>query len=176
MRRWRCAVWAAALACTPPGPTPAAVPPVARDRVRESLERGNHAGAIAELLLVAGRCPVSPGEREALLTAAALAVDPSNALRQVDLAANLSARYLATASRTDPGKPLAQSLYLVALELGGERVASAGCGRGDTALAALPHIAPRGVPEPDRIRVLERELARLRDELARIRKTLEPSP
>jgi hypothetical protein len=152
--------------------------PVARDRVQLALERGNHAGAIAELLLAAGRCPRGAGEREALLTAAALALDPSNALRQVDLGASLSARYLATAERADAGRPLAQSLYLLALELGGERVTSAGCGRGDSVLAALPQVAAPGAasaPDLDRIRVLERELARLRDELQRIRKTLEPS-
>jgi hypothetical protein len=155
--------------------------PVTRDRAQLALERGNHAGAIAELLLAAGRCPSGAGEREALLTAAALALDPSNALRQVDLAASLSARYLATAQRGDAGRPLAQSLYLLALELGGERVTSAGCGGGDSVLAALPRVsAPAGgassnAPELDRIKILERELARLRDELVRIRKTLEPS-
>lgn len=155
--------------------------PVTRDRVQLALERGNHAGAIAELLQAAGRCPSGAGEREALLTAAALALDPANALRQVDLAASLSARYLATAERADAGRPVAQSLYLLALELGGERVTSAGCGGGDSVLAALPHVAAPGAasaaatPDLDRIKILERELARLRDELVRIRKTLEPS-
>lgn len=145
----------------------------ARDRAQRALEAGNHAAAIAELLLVAGRCPVTSGERHALLTAAALALDPSNGSRQVDLGASLSARYLATAPREDTnGRPLARAFYLIALELGAEPVTAPGCISADSAAAVLPRTDVASMP--DRIRVLERELGRLRDEMVRIRKTLEP--
>ena len=146
----------------------------ARDRAQREWERGNQAGAIAELLLVAGRCPATSAERHALLTAAAVALDPSHGGRQVDLGANLAARYLATAPTDDPdGRPLARAMYLIALELGAEPVTATGCVSPDSMATVLPRTDVQSMPE--RIKVLERELVRLRDELARIRKTLEPS-
>lgn len=166
---------AAILACAPLAVPQRVSTAPARDRAQQALEQGNHSGAIAELLLVAGRCPVTGSERHALLTAAALALDPSNGSRQVELGASLAARYLATAPANDPdGRPLAQSFYLIALELGAEPVTAPGCISVDSAAVVLPRRDAASMP--DRIRVLERELARLRDELVRIRKTLEPSP
>jgi hypothetical protein len=164
---------AAALACAPPQPEPPAVMP-ARDRAQREWERGNQSAAIAELLLVSGRCPATEVERHALLTAAAMALDPSRGARQVDLGANLAARYLTTAPPDDlDGRPMARSMYLIALELGAEPVTTPGCVSADSAAAVLPRADAQSMPE--RIKVLERELSRLRDELARIRKTLEPS-
>jgi hypothetical protein len=163
-----------------PAPESNSAAPVLQ-RAERALTRGNHSEAIAELLLVAGRGPATEVERHALLTAAAVALDPSNASRQLDLGASLAARYLATAPTSDVnGRPLAQSLYLIALELGAERSMSPACGaargvRGDTAApATLPTMDTPSVPE--RIRLLERELTRLREELLRIRRTLEPPP
>ena len=167
------AVCTAFLACAsqPPVARVAAAPPP--DRARLALAAGNHSGAIAELLLIAGRCPVTAAERDALLTAAALALDPSNASRQLDLGASLAARYLATAPRGDgTGRPLARAFYLIAIELGAEPVTAPGCVSTDSAAVVLPHTGSASMP--DRIRVLERELARLREEMVRIRKTLEP--
>lgn len=166
----------ALLAChrTPAGQAPA--PQSALDQAVAALERGNSSEAIAELLLVAGRCPATAVERRALLTASALALDPSNEQRQLDLGASLAARYLATAPASDAtGRPLAQALYLLALELGAEATPPRGCGgaSSDSAVvAALPHMGAPSVPE--RMKTLERELTRLREELVRIRKTLEP--
>jgi len=174
--RWQASglvLCAALLGCATKPPPREVVAAPARDRAQRALEQGNHSGAIAELLLVAGRCPATATERHALLTAAALALDPSNVSRQVDLGASLAARYLATAPGSDAnGRPLARAFYLIALELGAEPVTAPECVSPDSAAAVLPHTqAPR---MPDRIRVLERELARLREELVRIRKTLEP--
>lgn len=168
----------ALVACSAPHkPPPAPATPAgsaARDRAQHEWERGNQAGAIAELMLVAGRCPVTAPERHALLTAAAMALDPSYGTRQVDLGANLAARYLVTAPPSDiDGRPTARSMYLIALELGAEPVTAPGCVTADSAAAVLPRIGSQSMP--DRIKVLERELGRLRDEIARIRKTLEPS-
>jgi len=147
----------------------------ARDRAQRALDAGNHTAAIAELLLVAGRCPATAAERHALLTAAAVALDPTNGSRQVELGASLSARYLAIAPSDDSnGRPVARAFYLIALELGAEPVTAPGCVSTDSAAAVLPRSDAPSMP--DRIRVLERELARLREELVRIRKTLEPSP
>jgi hypothetical protein len=146
------------------------------ERADRALERGHQSEAIAELLLVAGRCPTTSVERYALLTAAAIALDPSNDSRQLDLGASLAARYLATVPNTDAaGRPLARALYLLAIELGAEPSPPTGCVSlvsDSAAVAALPHIGSPSVP--DRIKSLERELTRLRDELLRIRRTLEP--
>ena len=172
-------LWLALVACGAHRPAAPATPAPAtgaqaRDRAQREWERGNQAGAIAELMLVAGRCPVTAPERHALLTAAAMALDPSQGARQVDLGANLAARYLVTAPANDlDGRPTARSMYLIALELGAEPVTAPGCVTADSAAAVLPHIGAQSMP--DRIKVLERELGRLRDEIARIRKTLEPS-
>jgi hypothetical protein len=148
------------------------------NRAQRALERGQHSQAIAELLLVAGRCPATALERRALLTAAAVALDPSNDARQLDLGASLAAKYLATPpAPDDAARPMAQSLYLLALELGADPSPPTGCSGGQyadsVAVAALPRSPSPSVP--DRIKVLERELTRLREELLRIRKTLEPS-
>ena len=162
---------------TSDSPAPAAAPPSGIERAERALDRGHPTEAIAELLLVAGRCPASTGERHALLTAAAIALDPSNGSRQLDLGASLAARYLATVPNTDAsGRPLAQALYLLAIELGAEPSPPTGCGNlvtDSAAVAVLPHMGAPSVPE--RIKSLERELTRLREELLRIRKTLEPS-
>jgi hypothetical protein len=181
-RVWRAAAGIAVvgtLGCPPPhteSGAPQASPSVMAPAER-ALQRGQQSEAIAELLLVAGRCPSTPVERHALLTAAAVALDPSNHDRQLDLGASLAARYIATAPATDAtGRPLAQSLYLLALELGAEPSPPTGCGglmSDSAAVAALPHMGAPSVPE--RIKSLERELTRLREELLRIRKTLEPS-
>ena len=163
-----------ACASPPPAALPAPASAQARERAQREWERGNQSGAIAELLLVAGRCPVTAPERHALLTAAAMALDPSRGARQVDLGANLAARYLTTAPLDDvDGRPMARSIYLIALELGAEPVTTPGCVSADSAAAVLPRTDVQSMP--DRIKVLERELGRLRDEMARIRKTLEPS-
>jgi hypothetical protein len=158
---------------SPVAPTPA----LGLERADRALERGHQSEAIAELLLVAGRCPVTSVERYALLTAAAIALDPSNASRQLDLGASLAARYLATVPTTDAaGRPLARALYLLAIELGAEPSPPTGCASlvsDSAAVAALPHMGAPSVP--DRIKSLERELTRLREELLRIRRTLEPS-
>lgn len=145
-----------------------------RGRAQQALDQGNPSAAIAELLLVSGNCPSTPAQRHALLSAAAVALDPSNTDRQLNLGANLAARYLTTAPRGDvDGIPLARSLYLIALELGATPVSATGCVSADSAAARLPQSLPQSMPE--RIKTLERELSRLRDELVRIRKTLEPS-
>jgi hypothetical protein len=184
-RSWRGVIalsWS--LGCLPKAttdPVPAAAPALAAtpglERADRALERGHESEAIAELLLVAGRCPTSSVERYALLTAAAIALDPSNESRQLDLGASLTARYLATVPATDAaGRPLARALYLLAVELGAEPSPPTGCASlvsDSAAIAALPHMGSPSVP--DRIKSLERELTRLREELLRIRKTLEPS-
>jgi hypothetical protein len=181
-RAWGIVSLACSLGCLPQhtGDTAAVATPTAPlglERAERALERGHQSEAIAELLLVAGRCPATPVERHALLTAAAVALDPSNGARQLDLGASLAARYLATAPNADAtGRPLAQALYLLAVELGAEPSPPTGCGNlvtDSAAVAALPHIGAPSVPE--RIKSLERELTRLREELLRIRKTLEPS-
>lgn len=182
-RSWRGVValsWS--LGCLPRPATETVQPPPKTapsgvERAARALERGHPGEAIAELLLVAGKCPVTAGERHALLTAAAIALDPSNDSRQLDLGASLAARYLATVPTTDAaGRPLAQSLYLLAIELGAEPSPPTGCGNlvtDSAAVAGLPHMGAPSVP--DRIKSLEREVTRLREELLRIRKTLEPS-
>jgi hypothetical protein len=166
----------AAVACTriPPAEP---LPPARLDRAIRALERGDHATAVADLLVVAGRCPVTPLARQALLLAAGAAIDPRNPARQLDLGAVLAARYLAIVPADESGaRPLAQTLYLLALELGATAPAAIGCGVSMSAVAKGTMLPQADSPTvPARIGALERELERLRDELVRIRKALEPS-
>jgi hypothetical protein len=145
------------------------------NRAVDALERGRHADAVAELVSLAGSCPATPVERYALLLATAASIDPRNPSRRLSEGAALAARYLATVpSDESGGRPLAQAFYLLAVELGAKPppAAAQACPAASAAAVVLPVTEVPTVA--DRMRAMERELAGLREELARIRKTLEP--
>jgi hypothetical protein len=165
----------AAVACGRAG-APVPVPASTQlDGALDALDRGQHSVAVADLAALAGECPATPVARYALLLAASASLDPRNPSRDPTASAGFAARYLAAVPVGDSsGRPLAEVLYLLALELGGkaEKVKQSPCQAPAGGAAPLP--SARGPSVPERINALERELATLREELARIRKTLEP--
>ncbi|HUH13368.1 MAG TPA: hypothetical protein VMK65_09670 [Longimicrobiales bacterium] len=112
--------------------------PGPRERLTEAaamLERGDFRGAYPELSWVYSRCPGARPGRDALLLMAASELDPRNDARRLDVGTALAAEYLALPAAPGEGKPLAQSLYLLGLELGAERPASVPVAAVDTVLA-----------------------------------------
>lgn len=157
------------LACggTPPPAPPVPVEPSAAERLAEgihALEIGEFEDAVADFLWVAEQEGSSRLGREALLLAMAADLDPRNRSRRLAEGAALAARYLAIAPADDNARPVVLATYLMALELGAPEP------RGARAAGLPPPAAP---PVNTRIMSLERELVKLKDELARIRKTLD---
>lgn len=129
-----------------------------------ALERGEFEDAVADFLWVAEKEGSSRRGREALLLAMAADLDPRNESRRLDEGAALAARYLAVAPPDDPARPVVLATYLLALELGAPEPSGARA-------AGLPRTgAP---PVSVRMLALEREVAKLKAELVRIRKTLD---
>jgi hypothetical protein len=90
----------------------------------EASAAEDFAGARALLLPVYRQHWASPVGQQALLALAALEVDPRNPERRPEAAAELLARYLGIEAAPEWTVPVAESLYLVALELGGEPAAA----------------------------------------------------
>lgn len=151
----------------PPPAAPAPVEPQPAERLAagiHSLEVGKFEQAVRDFLWVAEREGSSRLGREALLLAMAADLDPRNRSRRLAEGAALAARYLAIAPPDDNARPVVLATYLMALELGAPEP------RGARAAGLPPPAAP---PVSTRILTLERELTKLKDELARIRKTLD---
>jgi hypothetical protein len=125
----------------------------------EALDAGNV--ALAAQRAERGATDSSADGRHLLLLRAWLALDPRNPARQPERGATLAVRYIAGA-RDRADAALGMFLYAVALDLGAPPDASAG----------LPRLPAR--PLADRLQELERAVARLRSELARIQETLKP--
>jgi len=168
----------------------------AEDRLAQglaALEQNDFETATREVGWVAMNYPGEEIGRRALLVAAATEIDPRNPKRRISYGADLAAAYLRQPERTpDWLEPIAQALYLSALELGAaeERVAQAEqrVEEVESKLPELPSpsVASRlreAVADRDRltkrVEQLEKDLAertkKLSDtekELERIRKTL----
>lgn len=158
-----------------------------------ALERNDFETAVREIGWVASNYSGDEIGRRALLTAAAVEIDPRNPGRRIAYGADLAATYLRQPERTpDWLEPVAQSLYLSALELGAaeERVAQAQQ-RVEEVESKLPELPSPSVASrlrdatsdrdrlARRVEQLEKDLAertkKLADtekELERIRKTL----
>jgi len=148
-------------------PAPVGLAPKSTDRLASgihALELGKFEDAVEDFLWVAEREGGSRLGREALLLAMAADLDPRNRSRRLAEGAALAARYLAIAPPDDNARPVVLATYLMALELGAPEPTGARA-------AGLP--APTAPPVNTRMLALERELAKLKDELARIRKTLD---
>jgi hypothetical protein len=144
---------------------PSALGPADRlERGLGALEQGEFEAAVADFLWVAEREGGSRRGREALLLAMAADLDPRNKSRRLDEGAALAARYLAVAPPDDAARPVVLATYLLALELGAPEPSGARA-------AGLPR--PGAPPVSTRILALEREVAKLKGELVRIRKTLD---
>lgn len=178
-----CASMRAAL----PGPSPAE----RLDAALELAEVGEFDGATAVLdSLYRAHWDQQVG-RQALLNLAALTIDPRNPQRSLWRSADYAARLIGLPSAPPHLLPVASSLYLVSIELGGleEQRAAAEAAR-DTAEAIVARTLPRytgqSVPaqlsamarERDelllRVAGLEQQLADTTAELQRVRRTLKP--
>jgi hypothetical protein len=140
-----------------------------------AVRRGDFAQANTDLNWVADHHPNDEIGRRALLIMAALELDPRNPRRGLARGADLAGAYLKSDQNERWTEPVAQSLYLLALELGAaeERVAQAQADR-----LAAEHRANEGslprFPEPSRsvparLHAVEDE----RDKLAKRVQTLE---
>jgi hypothetical protein len=150
-----------AAACVPPGAPPPSGPN-RLDQALDALARNEVRTATLHLRFVADSGRTERLRRTATLLLAVLSLDPRNPARDPDRAAQLAARYVAGANN-EAETELGRALYLVALDLGADARKVAGA-------PAVPDL--RRPPVADRLRDLEREIASLRDELERIRKTL----
>jgi len=187
------------LGCARPRPHQA-VPPTPEQRLVGALsvlDSGQYAPATQELQALAQTYPELPLGRQALLSAAAAELDPRNPDRQLDRGAALMTQYLESSPGDDWSHPVAQTLYLLSLELGAtvERAqqaeADAARARAQASRAVARAELPRlpGAPVTARMADLEHDRDRLaarvqeleagtaqlqRQELKRVRRTLRP--
>jgi hypothetical protein len=143
-------------------PAPRRSEPAPRDLLVDALG-ALEAGDVRLAFERANAIPMdsSAASRQVLLLRALLALDPRNPDRSPGQGAALAARYVAGAhNRSDAA--IGIFLYALALDLGAAPDSTAG----------LPQLAGR--PLATRIQELERAVARLRTELARIQETLKP--
>lgn len=87
-----------------------------------ALEAGRFDDAYWELQALAGQCRSGEWGRRSVLLLAAHVLDPRNPTRSPDAGARLAARYLQVPSPSASSEALARSLYVHALELGGDPV------------------------------------------------------
>ena len=92
-----------------------------------ALQRGDYTAANRSLNWVIQRHGDEPIGKKALLVVAALEVDPRNPQRRLTLGSDLAGAYLQKNSEADWSQPVAQALYLLALEMGAaeERISEA---------------------------------------------------
>lgn len=147
-----------------------------------ALAAGDYAKAHTELRWVAQHhANEDPGQR-AVLILAAVELDPRNPARRPEVGADLAAAYLRLPDRDDWLDGIAQSLYLVGLELSGveERIERAEAQRplpklpGPTVSARIRNVEQERDRLSKRVTALEAELAEKERELQRIRKTIKP--
>lgn len=153
----------------------------------EALARSDYRTAHEHLTWVLQNDPDDEHGRRAMLVLAALEMDPRNPQRRIGAGADYVAAYLGAPDRATWTQPIAQTLYLLSLELGAaeERAARAerAAERAQAQLPALPGptVTARlrsAEQERDRLRTrvetLEKELAEKEQELERIKKTIRP--
>ncbi len=146
--------------------------PGAKQRLAHALavlDSGQYAPAAQELQALAQSYPDRALGRQALLSAAAAELDPRNPDRQLDRGAALMTQYLESSGTNDWLHPVAQTLYLLSLELGAtvERAqqadADAARARAQASRAVARAELPRlpGAPVTARLEDLEHERDRL---------------
>ena len=160
------------------------------DRLEEALAalaRGDYPSAQEGLSWVAQHDVDDDHRREALLALAALELDPRNPARRIAVGTDVAASYLSLQETDAWTIPVAQTMYLLGLELGAaeERVEKAERAA-ERAAARLPSLPGPSVSarmrnveqERDRLKArvetLEKELSEKNQELERIRKTIRP--
>ncbi len=83
-----------------------------------ALESSEYGDAYDNLILVRSVCGDAPLGQQALLVLAAAELDPRNPERQLELAREFAAHYLSLPNRAAWAEPLAESLYLLSMEMG----------------------------------------------------------
>lgn len=152
-----------------------------------ALARGDYRTAQEGLAWVAQNDADEDHGRAALLALAALELDPRNPARRIAVGADVAASYLALEDKEAWTNPVAQTMYLLGLELGAaeERVEKAerAVERANARLPSLPgpSVSARirnAEQERDklkaRVETLEKQLQEKEQELERIRKTIRP--
>lgn len=89
-------------------------------RAATLLEAGQYEAAGAALREVASRCESGERGRRALLLLAALDLDPRNVEAEPDSAALMAARFLSLPGLPVSERPLGETLYVLALDRGGD--------------------------------------------------------
>ena len=88
-----------------------------------ALDDGDYATAAEQLAPVAAICPIDEIGSRALLLLAAAELDGRNPDGRPDAAAELAAFHLSRSDRDDWSGAMAEELYMIALDLGGDPVA-----------------------------------------------------
>lgn len=152
----------------------------------KALAEGNYATAHRDLSWVAERFAHEDDGQRAVLVLAALELDPRNPGRRPDSGSDLAGTFLQLPDRDVWIDPVAQTLYLLGLELGAAEERAERAERAVELHRQLPTLPGPNVTtriraveqERDRLarRVtsLEEQLAEMERELDRIRKTIKP--
>lgn len=148
-----------------------------------ALARGDFAAARNDLTWVAQNYGLNKEGQRALLVLASLEMDPRNPARRIDAGAELAASYLRLEDTDEWLEPVAQTLYLVGLELGvaEQRVEEAALRErglptlpGPTVPARIRSVEQERDRLARRVTSLEAQLAEKDRELQRIQKTIKP--
>lgn len=102
----------------PAAPATANAPALQLSEALAALDSGQYAPAIQQLQELAQTYPQHVVGREAQLLTAAAQLDPRNPQAQLDQGAGLLTQYLAGADTADWTRPVARTLYLLALQVG----------------------------------------------------------
>lgn len=153
----------------------------------KSLAAGDYEAARTQLDWVAQHYAVKTVGQRALLILAAIEMDPRNPTRRLDAGADKAAAFLRLPERDRWVDPVAQTLYLQAIELGDardsvEKVVAAQAQRarelpklpGPTVTARIKTVEQDRDRLAKRVAALEAQLADKDRELERIRKTIRP--
>lgn len=108
-----------------------------------ALDSADFVSARADLTWLVGRCEAGSRGARALLLLASAELDARNPDRSPHRAAQLAARYLELPGAAGDDLPVAQSLYLLALDLGGSPGAPSPRADADSSQVTLPPLAPR---------------------------------
>ena len=187
----RASVWAVAVAGLLVGCATLKAPFESRAEARfeeglTALGRGEYRIAHEHLSWVAQHHSRETYGQQALLTLAAMEMDPRNPTRRLGVGADLAAGYLRLPEKAGWTHSVAQTLYLLGLELGAaedraeraerqaERTARLPNLPGPTVTARLRTIEQERDRFARRVDALEKQLAEKEQELERIKKTIRP--
>lgn len=152
----------------------------------KALAAGDYVAAHRDLAWVAERFAHEDDGQRAILVLAAMELDPRNPARRPDSGSDLAGTFLALPDRDGWIDPVAQTLYLLGLELGAAEERAQRAERAVELQRQLPILPGPSVTtrirtveqERDRlakqVTTLEEKLAEKDRELERIRKTIKP--